>query len=81
MSQELRQILLVLEEFIGLYFEAMKQWEGILNERVKSRRLRWIALCPRGFEYRKAGMLLTALVPISEVQGDLYSHQNRGGRN
>lgn len=34
------------------------------------------------FEYRKAGVILTELVPTSEVQGDLFDQQNRGrGKN
>lgn len=31
----------------------------------------------RGFEYRKAGVMLTELVPVGEVQADLFENQNR----
>jgi hypothetical protein len=32
----------------------------------------------RGFEYRKAGVMFTELVPRGEVQANLFDNQNRG---
>lgn len=32
----------------------------------------------RGFEYRKAGVMFTELIPSGQVQADLFDHQNRG---
>lgn len=31
-----------------------------------------------GFEYRKAGVMFTELVPIGQVQADLFDNHNRG---
>jgi DNA polymerase V len=30
-----------------------------------------------GYRYKKAGVMLTALVPASQIQGDLFDHQDR----
>ena len=32
-----------------------------------------------GFKYKKAGVMLTALVPASQVQGNLFDQQDRSG--
>ena len=47
--------------------------------------IRWALDClrkiyRRGFEYRKAGVLLTELVPINEVQADLFIQDTQDRR-